>query len=182
MALIDTSKMRPGTRVEIDGQPHIITQYQHVKPGKGGAFVRLKLKSLLSGSVIDRTLKSGEGLPAAEVSQRKMQYLYPDADTLVFMDQESFDQFEIARDLIENVDLVSENCEVDVLLHDGKPIGVELPNFVVLEVTETDPVAKGGNLKPATLETGAVVQVPSFIDRGEKLKIDTRERKYVERA
>ncbi len=182
MATIDTSKMRPGTRVELDGEPFIITQYQHVKPGKGGAFVRLKLKSLLSGNVLDRTLKSGESLRAAEVSQRQMQYLYADGERRVFMDQQSYEQHEIPLELIENADLIAESCEVEVLLHNDKPIGVELPNFVVLEVTETDPAQKGGQLKSATLETGAVVQVPSFVDRGDRLKIDTRERKYVERA
>ena len=180
--MIDTSKMRPGTRVELDGEPFVITQYQHVKPGKGGAFVRLKLKSLRTGNVLDRTLKSGESLPAAEVSQRKMQYLYEDGERRVFMDQRSYDQLEIPLTLIENADLMPENCEVEVLLHNGEAIGVELPNFVSLEVAETDPPAKGGHQKPATLETGAVVQVPSFIERGEKLRIDTRERKYVERV
>ena len=152
-----------------------------MKPGKGGAFVRLKLKALVSGAVIDRTLKSGESLPVADVRQRKMQYLYSDGDKLVFMDQESYEQTEIAREVIENVDLISENCEVDVLLHRDKPVGVELPNFVVLEVTASDPPEKGGKLKPATLETGALVQVPSFVARGEKVRIDTRDRKYVER-
>jgi elongation factor P len=182
METIDTSRMRPGTRVELDGEPFIITQYQHVKPGKGGAFVRLKLKSLISGNVIDRTLKSGESLPLAEVTQRDMQYLYGEAGLRVFMDQDSYEQIEIADDLIENADLIQESCEVQVVLHNGKPIGVELPIFVVLEVTETDPASKGGKLKLATLETGAVLQVPSFIERGEKIKIDTRDRKYVERA
>lgn len=182
MAMIDTSKMRPGGRVEIDGDPHLITQYQHVKPGKGGAFVRLKLKSLTSGSVIDRTLKSGESLPAAEVSQRQMQYLYESDGMLVAMDTTTYDQIEISTDVIENFDLISENCEIEVLLHNEKPIGVELPNFVTLEVTQTDPASKGGKLKPATLETGADVQVPSFVERGDKVKIDTRDRKYVERA
>ena len=182
MATIATSKMRPGTRVEIDGDPHLITQYQHVKPGKGGAFVRLKLKSLTSGSVIDRTLKSGESLPAAEVSQRKMQYLYESDGQLVAMDSETYDQLEIRAELIENVDLISENCEIEVLIHNDRPIGAELPNFVTLEISQTDPPSKGGKLKPATLETGAEVQVPSFIERGDKVKIDTRDRKYVERA
>ncbi len=181
MATIDTSRIRPGSRVEIDGEPFVVTRYQHVKPGKGGAFVRLKLKALVSGAVIDRTLKSGESLPVADVRQRKMQYLYSDGDKLVFMDQESYEQTEIAREVIENVDLISENCEVDVLLHRDKPVGVELPNFVVLEVTASDPPEKGGKLKPATLETGALVQVPSFVARGEKVRIDTRDRKYVER-
>jgi elongation factor P len=182
MATIDTSRMRPGTRVEIDGEPFVITQYQHVKPGKGGAFVRLKLKNLISGRVLDRTLKSGESLTAAEVSQRQMQYLYADGDARVFMDQQSYDQVEIPIDQIGNADLMPENCEVEVLLHNGKPVGIELPNFVVLEVVQTDPPQKGGPQKPATLSSGAVVQVPSFIARGESLKIDTRERKYVERS
>ncbi len=182
MATIDTLRMRPGTRVELDGEPFLITRYQHVKPGKGGAFVRLKLKSLRSGNVLDRTLKSGESLPAAEVSQRPMQYLYTDGERRVFMDQQSYDQLEIPTSLIENADLMPENCEVEVMIHNGEAIGVELPNFVALEVVETDPPAKGGHQKSAILETGAAVSVPSFIERGQKLRIDTRERNYVERA
>ncbi len=182
MAKIDTSKMRPGARVELDGEPYVISRYQHVKPGKGGAFVRLKLKNLISGAVIDRTLKGGESLEVAEVSHRQMQYLYADGDDLVFMDQQSYDQCSIPRSLIESADLLAESCEVDVLLYRGNPVDVNLPNFVVLEVEATDPHEKGCKLKPARLETGATVQVPSFIDRGEKLKIDTRDRSYVERA
>ena len=182
MAMIDTTKMRPGRRVEIDGDPHVIVQYNHMKPGKGGAIVRLKLKSLTSGAVIDRTLKSGASLPEAEVEEVGMQYLYADGDERIFMDQQTYDQVSIPASLIENADLLPENCEVQVVKHNGRPIGVELPNFVVLEVAETDPPEKGGKLKPATLSTGAVVQVPSFIDRGEALKVDTRDRKYVERA
>ena len=174
--------MRPGTRVEIEGEPFEITQYQHVKPGKGGAFVRLKLKSLISGSVLDRTLKAGDSLTQADVSERDMQYLYDDGDKRVFMDQESYDQVEISAAMIENVDLLAENCEVRVLLHNDRPVGIELPNFVVLEIRETDPPEKGGRLKPAIVETGAQIQVPSFLERGERVKIDTRDRKYVERA
>jgi elongation factor P len=160
----------------------VITQYQHVKPGKGGAFVRLKLKSLTSGSVIDRTLKSGETLQEADVAMRAMQYLYAEGDRLVFMDQSNYDQVEIARALVENADLMPESCVCDVMLHNDRPIGVELPNFVVLEVVETDPPQKGYQQKPATLASGAVIQVPGFITRGEKLKIDTRDRTYVERS
>ena len=182
MPTVDTSRMRPGTRVELDGEPFVITQYQHVKPGKGGAFVRLKLKSLLSGAVLDRTLKGGESLQLADVAERSMQYLYDEGEKRVFMDQESYDQVEIPADNIENADLLAESCEVKVLLHNERPVGIELPNFVVLEITETDPPEKGGRLKPAIVETGAQIQVPSFIERGERVKIDTRERKYVERA
>ena len=183
MATIDTSKMRPGNRVELgDGEPFIITQYQHVKPGKGGAFVRLKLKSLRSGAVLDRTLKSGETLKLADVANRTMQYLYRDGESLVFMDQDSYEQVEISVGLLENNDLIQESCQCDVLMHGERPIGVELPNFVVHEVVETDPPEKGGKLKAATLATGATIQVPSFIDRGEQVKVDTRDRSYVERA
>jgi elongation factor P len=182
MATVDTSKMRPGTRVEIEGEPFLITQYQHVKPGKGGAFVRLKLKSMISGAVLDRTLRAGETLVQADVSERQMQYLYDEGDGRVFMDQENFEQITIQVDQIEGADLLGTSCEVQVLLHNDKPVGVALPNFVVLEVTETDPPVKGGRLKPAIVETGAQIPVPSFIERGQKIKIDTRERKYVERA
>lgn len=174
--------MRPGTRVELDGEPHVVTQYQHVKPGKGGAFVRLKLKSLVSGAVLDRTLRSGETLPQADVRERSMQFLYAEAERLVFMDQESFEQIEIDERLVPDRDLLPESCLVQVLLHNERPIGVELPNFVVLEIAETDPAEKGGKLKPATLATGAVIQVPSFLERGERVRVDTRDRRYVERA
>ena len=182
MGLIDTTKMRPGVYVEIDGNPHVVITYQHVNPGKGGAFVRLKFKNLVSESMLDRTLKAGDVLPEAEIAKREMQYLYDDGERMVFMDQQSFEQLEIARSAVENQDLMTENCTVEVLLHDARPLGVTLPNFVILEVVETDPATSGGKLKPAKLSTGAVVSVPSFIGRGERLKIDTRERKYVERA
>jgi elongation factor P len=182
MGLIDTTRMRPGVYVEIDGNPHVVISYQHVNPGKGGAFVRLRFKNLASESMLDRTLKAGDVLPEAEISKREMQYLYDDGERMVFMDQESYEQLEIARSAVEGHDLMTENCVVEVLLHNARPLGVTLPNFVILEVIETDPATSGGKLKPAKLSTGAIVQVPSFIGRGEKLRIDTRERKYVERA
>jgi len=182
LALIDTTQMRQGTFVEISGDPHVIVSYQHVKPGKGGAFVRMRLKSLTTGAVLDKTIKSGETLPAAEIAKRQMQYLYDAGDNIVLMDQENYEQIEVPRANIENADLMAENCQVEVLLHGGRPIAVELPNFVILEVAETDPPDRGGKQKAAKLTTGAVVQVPAFIARGEKLRIDTRERKYVERA
>jgi elongation factor P len=174
--------MRQGTFVEIGGDPHVIVSYQHVKPGKGGAFVRMRLKSLTSGAVLDKTIKSGETLPAAEIDKRQMQFLYEAGENLVLMDEQSYEQLEIPRANIENADLMIENCSVEVLLHAGRPITVELPNFVILEVAETDPPDRQGKMKAAKLTTGAVIQVPAFIARGEKLRIDTRERKYVERA
>ena len=182
MPSIEMTKIRPGTRVAMNGDPDLVTQYQHVKPGKGGAFVRLKLKNLISGAVLDRTLKGGESMELADVSSSQMQLLYREGDKLVFMDQTSYEQVEVPEDLVEGADLLADNCEVEVLLYQSRPVGVTLPNFVELEVTETDPPEKGGKLKPATLETGAQIQVPSFIDRGARLRIDTRDRKYVERA
>jgi elongation factor P len=182
LALIDTTQMRQGTFVVLNNDPHVITAYQHVKPGKGGAFVRMKLKSLTSGAVLDRTIKSGETMEAAEIQKRQMQFLYATGDNVVLMDQQSFEQLEMPRDHIDNADLMAEQCEVEVLLHDGRPISVMLPNFVVLEVVETDPPDRGGKQKSAKLSTGATVQVPAFVARGDKLRIDTRERTYVERA
>jgi elongation factor P len=184
MPRIDTSRMRAGLCVELDDGPYVIMELQHVKPGKGGAFVRMKLRSLTGGGVLDRTLRSGETLDQANVSNRTMQFLYPDGTRLVFMDQQSYDQLEIERDFVEGADMLKEGTEVSVQLHNERPVGVDLPNFVVLEVAETAPPERGaaGRTKPATLETGAVIHVPAFIDRGEKLKIDTRTRTYVERA
>jgi len=182
LALIDTTQMRQGTFVVIGNDPHVIVSYQHVKPGKGSAFVRMRLKSLTSGAVLDKTIKSGETLPGAEIQKRQMQFLYEAGENIVLMDQESYEQLEVPRANIENVDLMTENCSVEVLLHAQRPISVELPNFVELEVVETDPPDRQGKMKAAKLSTGAVVQVPAFIARGEKLRIDTRERKYVERA
>jgi elongation factor P len=182
MGLIDTTQMRQGSYVEIDGNPHVIITYQHVKPGKGGAFVRMRLKSLTTGAVLDKTIKSGDVLPEAEIQQREMQYLYDTGDAIVLMDQQSFDQIEVPRANVENADLLAENTVVDVLLHEGRPIAVELPNFVILEVVETDPVERGGKQKPAKLSSGATVTVPAFVARGDKLRIDTRERKYIDRA
>jgi elongation factor P len=183
MPKVDTSAMRPGTRVELDGgEPFLIIDYQHVKPGKGGAFVRLKLKSLASGAVLDRTIKGGDSLELADVTDCEMQYLYADGVNRVFMDKKTYEQVEIPVALIEGADLLTEGLEVGIVLHKGKPIDVTLPQFVELTVTETDPPEKGGKLKPATLETGVTVRVPSFIQIGDRLRVDTRERTYVARA
>src|SRR5262245_37828745 len=123
--------MRQGTFVVLNGDPHVITAYQHVKPGKGGAFVRMRLKSMTSGAVLDRTIKSGEVREAAEIQKRQMQFLYEAGENVVLMDQQSYEQLEVPRANIDNADLMAESCEVEVLLHDGRPISVVLPNFVV---------------------------------------------------
>lgn len=184
---IDTSQFRNGLRFVLDGQPYVMTYFQHVKPGKGGAFVRTKVKNLLNGKALEKTFRSGEKVDEADVEDRSMQYLYQDGENLVFMDQETYDQLPFGADVVGDIkNLLKENTEVDVLFWDGKPINIELPAFVELAVAQTDPGIKGdtasGATKPATLETGAVVNVPLFVKEGEVLRIDTRTGEYVERV
>ena len=184
---IDTSQFRNGVKIELDGDPFIITYFQHVKPGKGGAFVRTKIKNLKTGRVLDRTFRSGEKVEEADVEERKMQYLYADGDSLVFMDSESYDQIPISGEQVgDGKKYLSENMEVDVLFYRGSALNIELPAFVQLTVTRCDPGLKGdtatGGTKPVTVETGAVVQAPLFIKEGETIRIDTRSGEYVERV
>jgi len=182
-----TSEFRKGLKIELNGEPFLMVDFQHVKPGKGGAFVRTRLKSLLTGNVIDKTFRSGEKVETPDLEERAMQYLYPDGDTYVFMDNETYEQLAIRSEAIgDAINFLKENTNVTILFHNQKPIAVELPNFVELEVVKTDPGIKGdtasGGSKPATLETGAVVQVPLFIKEGDILKIDTRDGSYIERV
>ena len=184
---VSTSDFRKGLKIELNGEPFLMVDFQHVKPGKGGAFVRTRLKSLISGNVIDKTFRSGEKVETPDLEERAMQYLYPDGDSFVFMDNETYEQLVINKDAMGNAtEFLKENTNVNILFHNQKPIGVELPNFVELEVVKTDPGIKGdtasGGSKPATLETGAVVQVPLFIKEGDILKIDTRDGSYIERV
>jgi elongation factor P len=184
---IDTSRFRNGLKVELDGEPFVMIYFQHVKPGKGGAFVRTKLKNLKTGRVLDRTFRSGEGLEEADVEERKMQFLYMDGDQLVFMDTESYDQIPFSAAQVGDArTYLKENLDVDVIFWRGKPINIELPAFIQAVVTQTDPGMKGdtasGATKPATIETGAVVQVPLFIKEGERIRVDTRTGQYVERV
>jgi elongation factor P len=184
---VDTSQFRNGLKVILDGQPFVMTFFQHVKPGKGGAFVRTKVKNLLNGKVLERNFRSGERLELADIEEKRMQYLYLDGESLVFMDQESFDQMPFSADVVgEARSFLKENTEVDVLFWNGKPVNIELPSFVELAVTRCDPGLKGdtasGATKPATLETGAVVNVPLFVKEGDVLRIDTRTGQYVGRA
>ena len=184
---IDTSRFKNGLKVEIDGEPFNMIFFQHVKPGKGGAFVRTKLKNLRNGKVIERTFRSGERLDEADVQDRRMSYLYQDGDGLVFMDSESFDQMSIPLERVgETKNYLKENLEVDVLLYKGSAINIELPAFIETVITKTEPGIKGdtasGSTKPATIETGAVVQVPLFVKEGEKIRVDTRTGEYVERV
>ena len=184
---VSTSDFRNGLKIELDGEPWSITYFQHVKPGKGGAFVRTKVKSLLSGKVVDKRFRAGEKVELADIEERKMQYLYQDGDSLVFMDNQTYDQTPFGTDLVgEGRKFLKENLDVDVLFWNSKPINVELPNFIVAAVAACEPGEKGDTAsnvtKPATLETGAVVQVPLFIKEGEAIRVDTRSGEYVERV
>ncbi|MBI3625788.1 MAG: elongation factor P [Candidatus Rokubacteria bacterium] len=173
-------------KIELDGAPYSIVDFQHVKPGKGGAFVRTKLKHLRLGTVIDKTFRAEEKVPLVNFEEKRMQFLYRD-DRFHFMDLDTYDQISLSEEEVgEARQFLKENTEVEVLYVDRAPIGIELPNFVDLLVVKTDPGIRGdtasGGSKPATLETGAVVSVPLFISEGDLLRIDTRTRAYISRA
>ncbi|MGH3102938.1 MAG: elongation factor P [Gaiellaceae bacterium] len=173
--------------IELGGGVWRIVEFQHVKPGKGGAFVRTKVKSLESGSVVDRTFRAGEKFTRVHTEVKQVQYLYDAGDEVVFMDEETFEQFGLPRGSVADVlDFVQPSSSVQMLTVDGRPCGVQLPASVELAVTETEPGVKGDTVsnvtKPATLETGAVVQVPLFVNVGDRIKVDTRERRYISRA
>jgi len=185
--MYETSDIRKGLKVTIDGQPYVVVDHQFVKPGKGQAFTRTKLKNMISGAVLDRTFRSGEKLEPADLEERTMQYLYPEGDMRVFMDTKSYEQLSLSEEHIGDYKgYLLDGIEVEILLYKGKPIGVTPPTFVELEVAETEPGFKGdtssGATKPATLQTGLTVNVPLFVNEGDVLKIDTRTGSYVERV
>ncbi|MBN1593047.1 MAG: elongation factor P [Candidatus Coatesbacteria bacterium] len=185
--MISSNDIRPGTRIELDGSPYSVVEFQHVKPGKGGAFVRTKLKNLFSGAVLDRTFRAGEKLVEADVFERRMQFLYREQDIFYFMDTETYEQVEVPEEVVGDVgDLMPDNIDVKMMFYKDRPAGVELPNFVNLRVTDTEPGMKGdtvsGATKSAVLSTGATIQVPLFIEEGEVLRVDTRTRSYCERV
>lgn len=185
--MISTNDFRTGLTIEIDGDVFQVVDFQHVKPGKGAAFVRCKIRNIRTGAVVERTFNAGEKLPRARIDRREFQYLYNDGSAFNFMDMESYDQTNLtAEQLGDATKYLKENMVINVLLYQDKPIGVDLPNYVELEVTETAPGIKGdtasGGSKPATLETGYVVQVPFFINAGDVLQIDTRSGQYIKRA
>ena len=185
--MASTADFRNGMVLEIDGDLWAIAYFQHVKPGKGGAFVRTKLKNLDSGSVVGKTFRAGEKMPRVHTETRNVQYLYDQGDEVVFMDQETYDQFPLRReDVEEELAFLLPSAIVQVLTVDGRPAGIQLPTTVELAVTETEPGVKGDTVsnvtKPATLETGAVVHVPLFVDTGDRIKVDTREYRYISRA
>ena len=185
--MISAGDFRNGVTFDIDGNVFQIIEFQHVKPGKGAAFVRTKIRNVISGSVTERTFSPTERFPTAFVERKDMQYLYNDDGLYYFMDNESYENVPINADLLgENFKFVKENTDVKVLSYKGSVFGVEPPNFVELEVTQTDPGFKGDTAtnatKPAVLETGAEIKVPLFINEGDRIRVDTRTGEYMERA
>ncbi len=185
--MYSTAEFKKGLKIELDGVPYVIADFQHVKPGKGGAFVRTKLKSLLTGRILDQTFRSGEKVKRPDLVEREMQYLYREGDRFCMMDNETFEQIMLTEDQVGEARLfLMENLDVKILFFNQQPVGVDLPLFVELEVTETEPGVKGdtasGGTKPATLESGLTIQVPLFISEGDRVKVDTRTGAYIERA
>jgi elongation factor P len=185
--LIDTSDFRNGLSIILDNEIYQIVEFQHVKPGKGGAFVRTRLKNLRTGSTLEKTFRAGEKMEQAILERKKLNFLYNQGEEYVFMDMESYDQITVpAPALGSGVKYLKDNTEVEVVSHGDRIIGVDLPFFMEFEVTETDPGLRGdtasGGSKPATLETGAVVNVPLFINIGDRIRVDTRTDNYLERV
>ncbi len=185
--MISAGEFRNGVTFEMDGQVQQIIEFQHVKPGKGAAFVRVKMKNVITGSVVERSFNPTDKYEPAYIERKEMQYLYSEGDLYYFMDNETYDQMPINKSTLgDDFRFVKENTTVKILSHKGNVFAVEPPLFVELEITETDPGFKGNTatntLKPAVLETGATVQVPLFLEAGERIKIDTRTGEYLERA
>jgi elongation factor P len=187
MATVDASELRPGLKLLMEGQPYIVVERQFVKPGKGAAFTRTKLKNLLTGRNVEHNIRSGEKLEEADVEEKAMSFLYKEGQDFVFMDQQSYEQVMIASEQIgDDWKWLKDNMVCHVMFWNGRSIGVTLPNFVELRVTHSEPGVKGdtssGATKPATLETGATINVPLFINESDLLRIDTRTGEYCERV
>ena len=185
--IVSTSEFRKGLRILVDNEPFVIVEFQHVKPGKGGAFVRTRLKSLVSGNVLDRTYRSGDKAEVPELEERDMQYLYKEGDRYFFMDQNTYDQlFIVEEQLGDAKNYLKDGLVIQVLIYQGKTIGVEVPNFVNLVIAQTEPGIRGDTAqnasKPALLESGYTIQVPLFVEQGETVRIDTRSGQYLERV
>jgi elongation factor P len=186
--MISTNQFKNGSHIEIDGTIFRIVEFQHVKPGKGGAFVRTKLRRIEDGGVIDKTFRAGEKFRPVRTESRKMQYLYDSGDAAVFMDNRDYEQIEIPTEFVgDSMKWLLPNSEVDILFVDERPTDVAVPSAIEMKVTQTDPglkgdTASGGGSKPATLESGVEVQVPLFIEEGETIRVDTRSSEYMSRA
>lgn len=185
--MLESGDLRKGTKLEIDGEPYVIVQFEFVKPGKGQALYKCKLKNMITGTQFDRTYRSGEKFTPADLESIDMEYLYTDGTEYCFMDHNTYEQEMMNADQVGDViNLLKENTMCEVLRFQGRAIGVTLPNFVELRITQAEPWAKGdtasGSTKPATLETGHVIQVPPFVNEGELVRVDTRTGEYVERV
>ena len=185
--MYSTQDFRKNLKIEIDGEPFVILECQHVKPGKGVAFVKTRYKSLSTGNVQTQNFRSGDMVKKPDLEEREMQFLYKEEEHYVFMDTDNYEQIHLLGSNIEEaIPYLKDNLPVSVLFHRGDPISIELPNFVVLQVVTTDPGVRGdtasGGSKPATLETGAVIQVPLYLEQGEMVRVDTRSGPFVERA
>jgi elongation factor P len=186
--MISTNQFKNGSHIELDGQIFRIVEFQHVKPGKGGAFVRSKLKNVGTGAVVDKTFRAGEKVRPVRTEVRRMQFLYESGDEAVMMDMSDYDQVSLSKALVgDSLDWILPNDEVDVLFVDERPSDVQVPSAIEMEVKQTDPgvrgdTVSGGGNKPATLESGVIVQVPLFVNEGDRVRVDTRTREYVSRA
>ena len=185
--MFESGDLRKGKKLEIDGEPYVVVQFEFVKPGKGQALYKCKLKNMVTGVQFDRTFRSGEKFNEADLEEVEMEYLYAEANQFCFMNTSTYEQEYLSEEQVsESIDFLKENTVCNVLLFGGRPIGISLPNFINLRVKTTDPWVKGdtasGDSKPATLETGYVLNVPPFIEEGQLVKIDTRSGEYVERV
>lgn len=185
--MYSTTDFRNGLKIEFEGQPFVIVYFQHVKPGKGGAFVRTKLKNMKTGAVIEHTFRSGDKVDRPDLDQRDMQFMYRMENQFYFMDTSTYEQIYLDLDHVGDASLyLIENLPVEILFYRGEPIGIDLPTFIDLAIVESEPGVRGdtvsGGSKPAKLESGAVVQVPLFLNVGDKIKVDTRTGTYIERA
>ena len=186
-SVLTAGELRKGTKLEIDGEPYLIVDFEFSKPGKGQALYRCRLKNMITGVALDRTYRSGDKFNAADLEEQGMQYLYNDGENYHLMNTSSYEQLEMSAEAVGDASsFLTENLVVNVLLFQGRPIGLTLPNFVELKIVKSDPGIKGdtasGATKPATLETGHIIQVPLFVEEGETVRIDTRTGQYVERV
>lgn len=184
---MDTSDIRKGLKLMMDGQPYVVVDFQFVKPGKGQAFTRTKMKNLLTGGTIERNIRSSEKLEGADVEDRTLQYIYPEGDSFVFMNSNTGEQITVHKDAVgDDADLLLDGIDVKITIYNGNPVSIELPPHIVVQVTETEPGIKGDTAtnvtKPGKVSTGATISVPLFVNEGDWIKVDTRTRSYLERA
>jgi len=185
--MYDTTDFRKNLKIEMDGDPWVIVSAQHVKPGKGVAIVKTRMKNLITGRVLERNFRSGDKVAKPNLADREMQFLYTDGDMWVFMDNNNYEQVHLPHEAVEEaLPYLTDNLQVQILFYDGKAISIEVPTFVELQITQSDPGVKGdtaqGATKPATLQTGAVIQVPLFVEEGEIVRVDTRSGTFHERV